>query len=147
MISGVPSSVKLQMKHDRPAGEQAGHDQRQRDAAELREAAAAEVLRRLLHGGVDVRQGGGHVEVHHRVEREGLEDDDAEVPRLPSQSIGPRWKRALMTPYCPRICVNPIAPTNGGRIIGTRIERGEELLAGEVVAASRGRRAGQRDAA
>ena len=37
--------------------------------------------------------------------------------------------RALTAPYWPKICLMPIAPTNGGRIIGMRISGGEEFPA------------------
>ena len=55
---------------DGAAGEEAGHDERQRDFAEAAQAGAAEVFRGLLHRRVDVGERGDDVEVDDRVEAE-----------------------------------------------------------------------------
>ena len=39
-------------------------------------------------------------------------------------------RQALSAPYCPRICLMPMAPTKGGRIIGTRMSEPRNPLAG-----------------
>ncbi len=38
--------------------------------------------------------------------------------------------RALTAPYCPKICLIPIAPTKGGRIIGMRTAELRNPLSG-----------------
>ena len=62
---------------DGAAGEEAGHNERQRDFPKTAEAGAAEILGGFLHRGVNVGEGGDGVEVNDGVEREGLDDGDA----------------------------------------------------------------------
>jgi hypothetical protein len=104
-------------ENDRAAREQAGVDERQRDPAEAPQARAAEVLGRLLHGRVDVRQRGDGIKVDDRVERERLDHSDAPelVRREPVERPaagpeaqvdqecvhGPVLAEDLLDAYCP----------------------------------------------
>ena len=67
-------------KDDGPAGKEAGHDEGEGDAEKFAQPGAAEVLGRLLHGGVDVGEGGDDVEVDDGVEIEG--DHGGDAPEL-----------------------------------------------------------------
>ena len=62
---------------DRPAGEEPWHDQRKRNPSEFSKTGASEVFRGLLHGGIEVREGGDDVEVENWVEMEGIHHDHA----------------------------------------------------------------------
>ena len=63
---------------NRGAGEQAGVDERQRDAPKAPQAGAAETGGGFLHRRVDVGQRGNRVEVDDRIKAEGLDQDDPE---------------------------------------------------------------------
>ena len=124
---------------DRPAGEKPWHDQRKRNPPEFSKAGASEVFRGLFHGGIEVGEGGDDVEVKNWVEMEGIHHDDSPKPALTQpvdRMVGAHQaqvacSRALSAPSWPRICLMPMAPTKGGRIIGTRIETGKKTLARE----------------
>ena len=55
----------------------------------LRPAGGAEVFGGFLHGGVDVGEGGGDIQVQDRVEVQGVERDDAPEAVLPEPVDGP----------------------------------------------------------
>jgi hypothetical protein len=69
-------------QNDRPAREQSRPHQWQRDSPENRATRCAKVRRRLFHRRIDVRQRGRDVQEEDRIERQRLDENDAEQSRV-----------------------------------------------------------------
>ena len=69
-------------ENNRPACEDARHDERKGDAAEFAESGATKILGRLLHRRIHICEGGEDIEIEDRVEVQGIENNDAPYPPL-----------------------------------------------------------------
>ena len=119
---------------ERPAGEEARHDEREGDAAEDRPAPAAEVGGGLLHRGVDVGERGADVEEDDRVERERLDEDDADVARLAEPVDRPAAEDGVERPVGPEHLGDADGAHEGREDERDENQRAEGLLPGELEA-------------
>ena len=115
-------------EHDGPAGEQPGPHQRQVILRNTRQRHAPRFAAACSIAGSRFASGGADVQEHDRVKAQRFDEDDAENAGCPIQSIGvpgettpPSCAGSSARRIVHRICRIPIAPTNGGRISGTRI--------------------------